>query len=77
MKLLYFTIVYDQKNNLDEIEKHIKSNKLSKFPFSKSGNITSNLNDNEYLDLVKKGIKHCEKRRCISNRSIKKIQTKI
>ncbi|MDB3901886.1 anthranilate synthase component I family protein, partial [Flavobacteriaceae bacterium] len=52
---------YDQKNNLDEIEKHIKSNKLSKFPFSKSGNITSNLNDNEYLDLVKKGIKHCER----------------
>ena len=52
---------YDQKNNLDEIEKHIKSNKLSKFPFSKSGNITSNLNDNEYLNLVKKGIKHCER----------------
>ena len=52
---------YDEKNNLDEIEEHIKSNKLSKYPFSKSGEIRSNLKDNEYLDLVKKGIKHCER----------------
>jgi anthranilate synthase component 1 len=52
---------YDKKNNLDEIEEYIKSNKISKFPFSKSGKITSNLKDNEYVDLVKKGIKHCER----------------
>ena len=52
---------YDKKNNLDEIEEHIKSNKLSKYPFSKSGKIKSNLKDDEYLDLVKKGIKHCER----------------
>jgi len=52
---------YDKKNNLDEIEEYIKSNKLSKYPFSKSGKIKSNLKDDEYLDLVKKGIKHCER----------------
>jgi len=52
---------YDKKNNLDEIEEHIKSNKLSKYPFSKSGKIKSNLKDDEYLDLVKNGIKHCER----------------
>ena len=40
-------VIYDKKNNLDEIEEYIKSNKFSKFPFSKSGKITSNLKDNE------------------------------
>ena len=52
---------FNQKNNLNEIEELLKSNKISKFDFHKSGNITSNLNDNEYVDLVKKGIKHCKR----------------
>ena len=52
---------FNQKNNLKEIEELIKSNKISKFDFHKSGNITSNLKDNEYVDLVKKGIKHCKR----------------
>ena len=52
---------FNQKNNLNEIEDLLKSNKISKFDFHKSGNITSNLKDNEYVDLVKKGIKHCKR----------------
>ena len=52
---------FNQKNNLKEIEEFLKSNKISKFDFHKSGNITSNLKDNEYIDLVKKGIKHCKR----------------
>ena len=52
---------FNQKNNLKEIEELLKSNKISKFEFHKSGNITSNLKDNEYVDLVKKGIKHCKR----------------
>ena len=52
---------FNQKNNLKEIEELLKSNKISKFDFHKSGNITSNLKDNEYIDLVKKGIKHCKR----------------
>ena len=52
---------FNQKNNLKEIEELLKSNKISKFDFHKSGNITSNLKDNEYVDLVKKGIKHCKR----------------
>ena len=52
---------FNQKNNLKEIEELLKSNKISKFDFYKSGNITSNLKDNEYVDLVKKGIKHCKR----------------
>ena len=57
--LLHHT--FNQKNNLKEIEELLKSNKISKFDFHKSGNITSNLKDNEYVDLVKKGIKHCKR----------------
>ena len=57
--LLHHT--FNQKNNLKEIEELLKSNKISKFDFYKSGNITSNLKDNEYVDLVKKGIKHCKR----------------
>ena len=52
---------FNQKNNLKEIEELLKSNKISKFDFHKSGDITSNLKDNEYVDLVKKGIKHCKR----------------
>ena len=52
---------FNQKNNLKEIEELLKSNKISKFDFHKSGNITSNLKDNEYVDLVKKGIEHCKR----------------
>ncbi len=50
---------YDQKNNLDEIINHILSNKSSDYPFSKVGKLTSNINDSQYINLVKKGIKHC------------------
>ena len=52
---------FNQKNNLKEIEELLKSNKISKFDFHKSGKIISNLKDNEYVDLVKKGIKHCKR----------------
>jgi anthranilate synthase component 1 len=51
----------DEKNNLDTIEDCIRSNKSSKYNFEKSGKISSNLNDQEYIDLVKKGIKHCKR----------------
>ena len=50
---------YNQKNNLDEIINYIYSNKSSKYPFSKVGKLNSNINDSQYIDLVKKGIKHC------------------
>jgi len=52
---------YNKENNLNEIEELLKSNKISKFDFKKSGKISSNLKDNEYVDLVKKGIKHCKR----------------
>ncbi len=50
---------YNKKDNLDDIINIISSNKSSKFPFSRTGELNSNINDKEYIDLVKKGIKHC------------------
>ena len=50
---------YNQKNNLDEIINYISSNKSANYPFFKVGKLTSNINDHQYIDLVKKGIKHC------------------
>ncbi|MEO2143227.1 MAG: anthranilate synthase component I family protein, partial [Flavobacteriaceae bacterium] len=50
---------FNKPNNLDIIFDYINSNKTTKYPFLKSGNISSNMNDEQYIDLVKKGIKHC------------------
>ena len=50
---------YNQKNNLNQIINYINSEKFSTYPFSKVGKLTSNINDNQYINLVNKGIKHC------------------
>ena len=49
----------ENDNNLDYIKKIIFSNKTSSYPFSKIGKIKSNITDKQYIDLVKKGVKHC------------------
>ena len=50
---------FNEKDNLDDILNIISSNNSSKFPFSRVGELNSNINDKQYIDLVKKGIKHC------------------
>jgi len=50
---------FNEKNNLDDILNIISSNNSSKFPFSRVGELNSNINDKQYIDLVRKGIKHC------------------
>ena len=60
-KLPIERLSFDEKNNLNTIEDCIRSNKSAKYNFEKSGKISSNLNDQEYIDLVKKGIKHCKR----------------
>ena len=50
---------FNKPSNLEAILDHINSNKSTKYPFLKSGNLNSNMNDQEFIDLVKKGIKHC------------------
>jgi anthranilate synthase component 1 len=45
--------------DLTYIENIIRSRDIPQFPFEASGDESSNINDQEYLDIVKKGIAHC------------------
>ena len=44
---------------INTLEKLIKTKKTNEFSFKIEGEIKSNLKDNEYIEMVKKGIKHC------------------
>ena len=44
---------------INTLEKLIKTKKTNEFSFKIEDEIKSNLKDNEYLEMVKKGIKHC------------------
>ena len=46
-------------DKINTLEKLIKTKKTNEFSFKIEGEIKSNLKDNEYLEMVKKGIKHC------------------
>ena len=46
-------------NQLDNIEKIIKKKSINEYGIKLEGSLKSNLNDNEFIDVVKKGIKHC------------------
>ena len=46
-------------NQLDNIEKIIKKKSVNEYGLKLEGNLESNLNDKEFIDIVKKGIKHC------------------
>ena len=47
------------KNKIDEIEKLIKGKKTNEFSFKLNGKLESNLTDDEFLEMVDNGIKHC------------------
>ena len=44
---------------MDNIEKIIKKKSINEYGIKLEGKLKSNLNDNEFIDVVKKGIKHC------------------
>ena len=54
-----FSNSFDQKNNISEIEKIIKRENIATYYFKKKGKKSSNLTDNEFIEMVKKGKKHC------------------
>ena len=73
-RLFRFVIVLDHFSNechliqnriegdeirLDEIEQLITQRNFASFPFHSSGERTSNLSDEEYIKMVKKGVHHC------------------
>lgn len=46
-------------NNVNQISDLIFNEKIPDYPFKKFGKIKTNMKDKDYLNLVKKGIKHC------------------
>ena len=47
------------EGDIEVIEHLIRSRDVPEFPFEANGEESSNLTDDEYLDMVKKGISHC------------------
>ncbi len=52
-------IVKGMDSDIDAVESLIKSKDVPVFPFKASGNETSNMPDEQYRDMVKKGIQSC------------------
>jgi anthranilate synthase component 1 len=50
-----------EDNGLAKIEQLIFSNRFSAYSFQSSGNETSNISDEQYMNMVKKGIEHCNR----------------
>jgi anthranilate synthase component 1 len=52
---------YNEENNLDEVVSLLQSRNISTHSFKRKGSPTSNLTDEEFVELVKKGIHHCHR----------------
>jgi len=56
-----FAHCYQSESNLDEIEKLLHAPARDSFSFTKEGDPTSNMTDDDFVELVKKGIHHCNR----------------
>ena len=54
-----FAHCYEADSNLDEVVKLLQAPARDSFTFSKEGEPASNMSDDEFVELVKKGIHHC------------------
>ena len=54
-----FSHNFKNDDNLNQIEKILKTEKITKYDFKKRGKELSNLTDKEFIDFVEKGKKHC------------------
>lgn len=54
-----FAHCYEAESNLDEVVTLLQAPARDSFSFRKEGAHTSNMNDKDFVDLVKKGIHHC------------------
>mgnify|MGYP000224029453 CR=1 FL=1 len=54
-----FAHCYDNESNIDEVLQLIKAKNFASYKFSKHGEITSNLSDDEYKSHVELAKKHC------------------
>jgi anthranilate synthase component I len=51
----------EQTSGIEQLEKLIFSNRFATFSFQSTGNEKSNLTDQQYVEMVKKGIAHCHR----------------
>ena len=56
-----FSHSLNKEHNLDEIEALLENKSTSVYSFKKSGGKTSNLNDNDFIEYVKKAKAHCHR----------------
>jgi anthranilate synthase component 1 len=56
-----FAHCYDGPDNLDALEQLIRSTTNKKYPFQKSGSVTTNTTDEEFMALVEQCKKHCNR----------------
>lgn len=54
-----FAHCYEAESNLDEVVRLLQAPARDSFSFRKEGAPTSNMNDKDFVELVKKGIHHC------------------
>ena len=52
---------YNGENNIEEVEDIINAKNYSVFDYKNIGKKTSNINDNDYLEYVKKAKEHCKR----------------
>lgn len=56
-----FAHCYETENNIPQIEQILKSKSFAEFSFERDGESTSNLNDEDFKDLVRKCKEHCQR----------------
>lgn len=56
-----FAHCYKEQDNLESLEHIIRSTTSKKYPFSKSGEVSTNCSDDEFKALVEKCKKHCNR----------------
>ena len=56
-----FAHCFDSENNIPQIEQILKSKNFAEYPFRRNGIPTTNINDQEFKDLVVKCKEHCQR----------------
>ena len=56
-----FAHTHQGEDNLDEIEQYLRSRNYSAYPFSRDGEVRSNLDDQAFKELVQKCKYHCQR----------------
>ena len=54
-----FSHSYETESNISQIEQLLKTKNFAEYPFKRDGEVSSNLNDNQFKNLVKKCKEHC------------------